>query len=125
MSNLEFLDYQQFPQDPYTNAIVEICIDGKHIVTYGQKKMKDGGMFWGPASISVTDGTKKIHFKGYQVDSQRDHDQIVRFIEQNVKNRTLPRKGESLQYPHGLVSSQTGQVPSSMSEVNQNDQLPF
>jgi len=122
MNNLEFLDYKQFPEDPYVNAIAEICIDGKHLITYCQKKMKDGGMFWCSPTVSATNGTEKFHFKGYKSDSVKLNDQIIRFIEQNVKQMTLPRKSETITYPHTFASNTT---PSSMSEVDPNGQLPF
>lgn len=121
MNNLEFLDYQQFPEDPYVCAIAEICIDGRHIVTFAQKKNKDGGKFWCSPTVSATNGTEKSHFKAYKSDSVKMNDQILKFIEQHVKEMTLPRKSEASAYPHGLVS----QTPTSMSEVNANADLPF
>ena len=78
--HLELMSYEQYPEDQYTSAVANVRIDGKYIVAYFQKKSKDGGLFWAPASTSVTKGGAKAYVQGFMMDSRFEEKKLTEFV---------------------------------------------
>lgn len=132
MNNFEFISYKQYPDDSYTNAVAKVRIDRKHVVTFAQKKMKDGGFFWSTPSINVMEGGEKRYFPSYSLDSRVEEEMLIEFIKENVKRLTSPvQTSASIQYPHGMGQRNAPPMPNippmpptSMSELVQ-EEIPF
>ena len=85
MSKFELISYKVYPQDQYVEAIAKVRIEGKHIVSYALKKTKDGGKFWAPPSISITDNGEKKYVSGYMLDSRAEEEMLNDFIVDAVR----------------------------------------
>ena len=85
--HLELMSYEQYPEDEYTTAVANIRIDGKYIVAYCQKKTKEGGQFWAPASISVKKGGAKTFVQGFMLDSRFEEKRLIDFVSTASKNQ--------------------------------------
>lgn len=66
MSNLQydFLSYEEFPDDQYVKAVVEVCFNGIIVIPYQKVVMKDGGSFWGFPGVGATKNGVKKRFNG-------------------------------------------------------------
>ncbi|SRR5258708_7096870 len=78
--DLQLISFKDYATDPYTKAICSICIDGKHVVSYGKKIMKDGREFWTTANHSVQENGVKSFVEGYLPESRSMEKQIKDFI---------------------------------------------
>jgi hypothetical protein len=105
MTEIVLIDYKEYPIDEWTKALCTILVDSKHMITYGKKCTKDGKQFWAPAIHSVKSGTTKVFVEGYLPDSGSMKKQIISFIEK--------------------IENDHHSKPTSMSEVAQDDGLPF
>jgi hypothetical protein len=127
MKNCEFIDYKVYPEDQYVDAIARVKHNGE-IKHFAKKKMKDGGVFWTRASISVTHNGEKKYFKDYS-DSSLEEEMIIEFVKENVKASQAPKPTSKGQYyPHGMTqqNSMPPMPPAqSMDEVAANEALPF
>lgn len=129
MSKFELISYKVYPQDQYVEAVAKVRIDGKHIVGYALKKTKDGGKFWAPASISVTDNGEKKYIAGYMLDSRAEEELLNEFIIDSV--RQSQSKGTLTQasvFDEMAVARNAAAAhqPTSMKEVAaEEQQLPF
>jgi hypothetical protein len=88
MSNLEFVSYEEFPQDQYTKALCTIRLDGKYFAIYGKKLYKDGGMSWKTASHCVTANSSKRYEDGFGMDSISEGKKILEFIRECEKKHS-------------------------------------
>lgn len=89
MGAFEFINHDKYPEDQYIAEAVTLCFDKKYRVTYVRKKMKNGGMFWGEISASVTKYGKKEYLKSFAPDSNFLADDIKAFLD----NREWERGG--------------------------------
>jgi hypothetical protein len=86
MNNIEIVSYNEYPLDAYTKAICTLLIEGKYLVAYGQKMMKDGGVFWTPATFSVQESeTGKKFIDGFSVDSKSLNNKLLDYVRQQAK----------------------------------------
>lgn len=84
--NLQLISFKEYPKDQFTRAICTLCIDEKHMVSYGKKILKDGREFWATANHSVQDDdNKKIFIEGYLPESRSMEKQIKDFITDSEK----------------------------------------
>ncbi len=83
--NFELISYTEYPDDQWTKAIVEVCIDGKYNIAYGKKVKKDGAVMWKPASHNVTKDGVKEYIDGFKLDSNKLDTQLDDFIRQSAK----------------------------------------
>ena len=88
MSNIQFVSHQEFPQDPYTQELVYLCIDEKYRVAYVRKTAKNGGRFWSVPSISVTKDGVKTFYETFMQDSS--------FLEKDIKAFLEKRSWENI-----------------------------
>lgn len=123
MNNYEFISYKQYNQDPYTTASCKIRIDKRFVVNYFQKKTKDGGLFWTPASAQIMgDDGQKQYITGFMLDSQMESEMLIDFIKENVRLATsarTPMQGSAFT-PSGATTSMNA-----MKEVAEEQPLPF
>lgn len=120
MSKYEFKSYKLYPEDQYTNASCKIRIDGRFVVTYVQKKMKNGGHFWSSPSAGITEAGEKKFLSGFMFDSQMENEEIIDFIQENVKRITAMPMNASAHTPAGMT-----QPMAPMQEVAEEQPLPF
>jgi hypothetical protein len=91
MSNIKFVSHEEFPQDPYTKELVYLCIDDKYRVAYLRKQAKNGGLFWGVMSASVTKDGAKTYYDSFIQDST--------FLEKDIKTFLEKRSWEKAPSP--------------------------
>ena len=108
MTKIEFISHDSFPEDEYTKEIVYLCLEGKYRIAYVRKSAKNGGMFWGVATVGATRNGQKEFFPAFLQDSN--------FLEKDIKDYLEKRKWED----RSVFTK-----PKSMDEVSQNEQLPF
>lgn len=107
MSKIEYISCDKFPEDEYTKEIVYLCLEGKYRIAYVRKAAKNGGYFWGVASVGATRNGKKEYFPAFLQDSN--------FLEKDIKDFLEERKWEK--------AYQMSSPPPVMAEVQ--DGLPF
>ena len=118
MSQIELIQFQEFPHDQYTKAIAVLSVDGKYNVCYGKKQMKDGGTYWSSPSFGVADGSgSKEYFEGFSMDSKKEDQKFKDFIKQAEDK--LRGKCTNLSNGSDVPFIQRPQ------EVAANDGLPF
>jgi hypothetical protein len=83
--NLKLLSYESYPDDQYTAAIATVMYNDELVLTYAQKRKKDGGLFWCSASTAVTKDSEKSNIKSFYFDSNFKMDMFDRFIREQVK----------------------------------------
>lgn len=119
MNEYEFIKYEDTQNDAHTKALITIrqnlyTKDGhrkSNLLVFGKKENKNGGVFWAMATHGINKGEK--YHKGFRCDSTGDQEMLDAFILECAKNRAPP--------PQTSVFEK----PSSMSEVAQDDALPF
>lgn len=95
MSNIKFISYELFPEDPYTKELVYLCIDEKYRFAYVRKQTKNGGLFWSVPSISILkDGVKKF-YESVLLDSS--------FLEKDIKDFLEKRSWEVKEPKHTQI----------------------
>jgi hypothetical protein len=112
MSKFEFVKHERFIDDKYIKEIVYILVNGcRHAFVH--KVMQNGGSYWDVLSTTVTNqGEKETYKAAYFQDS---------FVMDDIKDYLKKRKWEN-----GYQAAPSVQErPTSMSEVAENDQLPF
>jgi|SRR3954462_3052782 len=117
MSQIEFISHDAFPEDEYTKELVYLCLKGDSRVAYVRKASKNGGLFWSVASVGATRNGQKEFFPAYLQDSN--------FLEKDIKEFLDKRKWEGRSAHATDTASYVAPKPRSMSEVAENDQLPF
>lgn len=123
MSKIEFISHDSFPDDEYTKELVYLCLDGKYRIAYVRKSAKNGGMFWGVASIGATRNGAKEFFPAFLQDSN--------FLEKDIKDFLDKRKWESgtrsINQNHVSTAAdlQAAFKQPANQEVVDNDELPF
>ncbi len=142
-NNFEFKSYITTPTDQYMLGIVKFKLYGKVVVNFKHVRTKDGsGDFFCPASYTMTDANnEKKYLPCVLLDSRDDEEELQEFIRAHVNQAIAQRSAFKAQqaapaagtyYPHGLAqqthqmpNTLSGTNPTSMSEVAQNDNLPF
>jgi hypothetical protein len=108
MSSFEFIGHEYYPEDEYTKEIATFRLSVPVEVIYCRKKNKDGGLFWSQASVGVTKGGKKTYVDAVSQDSK--------FLEKAIKTFLENRSWEG---------RSAHEKPTSMSEVAEEQELPF
>jgi hypothetical protein len=85
------MSYKHYPDDQYTQASCKVRIDKKYVMTFVQKKSKDGGLFWTAPSIQVTDSGEKKYMAAHMLDSQFENEELMDFIKDSVKRANAPQ----------------------------------
>ncbi len=88
---IEFISYEQFPEDNYTKELVYLQIDGKYRVAYVAKIGKSGNTFWTPVSIGITQNGAKKYFPAIVYDSN--------FLEKEIQELLKSRPWEKNKAP--------------------------
>lgn len=119
MSRIDFISHDSFPEDEYTKELVYLCLEGKYRVAYVRKSAKNGGLFWGVASVGATRNGQKEYFPAFLQDSN--------FLEKDIKDYLDKRKWETSAFANQsqLKNPENSPKPQSMDEVANNEQLPF
>jgi len=110
MTNIECVEHFDFPEDEYTKEAVILLLEGKYKIGYTRKKLPDGRLFWSVVSSGAKKDGKKLYIPGFEQDSKLVDRDIMKFLEKGDwegKHRSVHAK------------------PTSMSEVAENDGLPF
>ena len=133
-NNFEFKSYTPTPQDQYMLGIVKVKLYGKVIVNFKHVKTKDGtGDFFCSASYSFQDaGGEKKYLPCVMLNDRDDEEEMLNFMRQKSHEAIAQRSAiknnqaspQQAYYPHGMVQ-QNQASPPLMSEVAQNDSLPF
>lgn len=110
--HLELMSYELYPEDQYTSAVANIRIDGKYIVAMFQKKTKDGGLFWAPASASVAKGGAKTYIQGFMMDSRFEEKKLTEFVQ------AATTKG-------GAMSAQTSNYNATSANSTTSTSIPY
>ena len=112
MNKAEFISYKPTPNDPYTKGFASLRVNVPMIVTYKRVSKKDGGEFFADPQVQYINDSSgaKSYQHAFQTDSRADEDLIKSICDQGY---------ESWKAQHSV------QKPSSMSEVAQDDGLPF
>jgi hypothetical protein len=91
MSNIKFVSHKNYPEDPYVSEVVYLCIDEKHRVAYARKNGKNGGKFWGVATLGVMENGAKTYLKSYMQDSNFLDKDIETYLESRDWEDKTPR----------------------------------
>lgn len=89
---IEFISYQQFPEDSYTKELVYLQIDGKYRIAYISRLGKNGNIFWAPIQVGITKNGKKEYFLAIEFDSAF----LKRDIETFLASRPWEKKIKSV-----------------------------
>lgn len=81
MANIEFVSYEEFPDDPYIKELVFICLDSKYRIAYVRKQAKNGGLYWGVMSAGIIKDNTKKYYDGFMQDSSFLDKDIKTFLE--------------------------------------------
>jgi len=133
-NNFEFKSYIATPNDQYMLGIAKVKLYGKVVANFKHVKTKDGtGDFFCSASYSIQDATgEKKYLPCVMLDSRDDEEELLNFIRTKSHEAIAFKSAHKAQqqpnapgsyYPHGLAQNQ--QPAPQMSEVAQNDNLPF
>jgi hypothetical protein len=120
-NNYEFLSYKQYPEDIYTMASCRVRIDKKYILTFVQKKSKDGGMFWTQPSVGVNDGGEKKYLPAHKLDSDFDGEMLIEFIQDSVKKAN----GTKVSMTGSIQQTIQSGIQAQNNGVAADEQLPF
>ncbi len=82
MSTFSFVSHEEFPEDPYIKELVYLVLDDKYRVAYVRKQSKNGGQFWGVATLSVTKDGVKNYYETFMQDSSFLEKDIKSFLDQ-------------------------------------------
>lgn len=108
--NFELVSYKEYPMDKYTKALCSILLDGKYLLTYGQKMTKDGRVFWSMPTHSVQETeTEKEFVDGFSIDSKSLNTQIIEFVRQQAKQEQYKQLNASA--PISNVSGPDDNLP--------------
>ncbi len=104
MNNFEFISHEEFAEDIYVKEVCILRFEGKYDVAYARKPTKEGGLWWGTASIGVQKDGKKKYFDAFSQDSKNLEKQVRDFLENKgwltSHSSALPRKAEPV---HGSI----------------------
>jgi hypothetical protein len=94
MSTIKFVSHEEFPEDQYTKELVYLLIEDKYRVAYVRKQAKNGGLFWGVASVAVTKDGAKAYYESFMQDSTFLEKDIKHFLDQRSweKNKSKPQQ---------------------------------
>lgn len=81
MSNIKFVSHEEFPEDPYIKEVCYLLIEEKYRVAYFRRQAKNGGLFWGAASVGVSKNGGKVYFEAFMQDSSFLEKDIKAFLE--------------------------------------------
>lgn len=112
MSSFEFVSHEAFPEDKYVKEIVYMLVNGLRIA-YVHKIMQNGGSFWDVMATSVTNHGEKESHKAVKFGDA--------FLADDIKDYLKRRRWET----SARVAPVSQEAPRSMSEVAENDNLPF
>ena len=119
--HLELMSYETYPEDQYTSAVANVRIDGKYIVAMFQKKSKDGGTFWAPASASVTKNGVKSYVQGFMLDSRFEEKRLTDFVLNAQKQGGTMSGQASVFTPTSASSVRNSDIPYGSSPPNFSD----
>lgn len=149
MIKFEFESHEPTPEDQYVKEVVTFRFSAEDkdgnieawYVPYFHKSTKDGGAFWSPAAAGVQVYGKKKYYDGFMLDSRHRSKQVIDFLTERRWERQQPQAPTQGNfaighqpgnyYPHGMAKQTNAQFdappmpPTSMSEVAQQDELPF
>jgi hypothetical protein len=77
---IEFISYEEYPDDQYIKEIATIQIDGKYRVAYVAKMTKNGAKFWDVMSTGVSQKGEKIYIKAFAFDSNFQQEEIKKLL---------------------------------------------
>lgn len=116
MNNFEFINYKSYPADPYTLGVATVKAYGKIRLSFKHVKKKDGGTFFCPATIGVTDGVEKSNVLAFMVLDRGEEEDLMEFVREGVKQYSAHVQS---------VSTAIVEVRQSGGGVAQEAQLPF
>jgi hypothetical protein len=135
MIKFEFDSHDQTPEDQYVKEVVTFKFTADNeswYVPYFHKTTKEGGSFWSPAAAGVQYQGKKKYFEGYMLDSRHRSKQVIDFLNERAWEKRQPQaQTQGNYYPHGMAKQANAQFeppampPTSMSEVAEQEPLPF
>lgn len=135
MIKFEFDSHELTTEDQYVKEVVTFKFTADNeswYVPYFHKSTKDGGAFWSPAAAGVQAYGKKKYFEGFMLDSRHRAKQVIDFLtERRWEKQIAHAQTQGNYYPHGMTKQADAQFtpppmpPTSMSEVAEQDQLPF
>lgn len=79
--SIKFVSHEEFPDDNYTKELVYLELDGKYRVAYVRKESKNGGKFWTPVTLALTEGVTRVYRDAFMIDSNFLQKDILRFLE--------------------------------------------
>ena len=85
MSNLEFVSYEEFPQDQYTKALCSLRLDGKYPPSTEKNSTKTVAWHGKSASHCVSANGAKRYEDGFGMDSKSEEKKILEFIRECEK----------------------------------------
>jgi len=132
MNDFKFISYIPTPNDEYGMlGIAKVLAYGKIELRYKHVKTKDGnGSFFCPANYSTKDANgEKKYISCFLIDSRADEEIMQDIIRNGVHQFLSQKNSQQAQQPQQLVMPNIHlhrpAGPTSMSEVNENEQVPF
>lgn len=128
---IEFISYEEFPDDQYIKEIATVQIDGKYRVAYVAKMMKTGGKFWDVMSTCFTINGEKKYRKAFTYDSNFQKEEAEELLKSkpwekrsafNAPTQTYHRPDNSTQYP---PLQKTGNGQYQQQELFNESECPF
>jgi hypothetical protein len=131
-NNFEFKSYTPTPKDQYMLGIAKVKLYGKIVVNFKHVKTRDGsGTFFCTNNYTMLDASgEKKYLSCVMLDSRDDEEVLMEYIRDCVTKIMEQRSAHQAQtvqtlayYPHGMTQNQA--VPTSMSDVQNQEELPF
>lgn len=110
---IEFISYEQFPEDNYTKELVYLQIDGKYRVAYVSKTGKSGQQFWTPLSAGIIKNGQRTYYQAIEYDSS--------FLKKDIDAFMETRPWEKNNPAHKQQHQQQNYAP----QESFQDELPF
>lgn len=131
MNKYELMSFETFAEDQYTAAMAKVRIEGKYIVTYCLKRLKDGGSFWAVPSMSITKNGAKVYVDSFMMDSRFEEEELKNFVkssinahQEKVATTTPPKSFTSQQTPFMSENKPTQNVQQPHNSIN-FENMPF
>ena len=125
---IEFISYEEFPEDPYIKEMVYLQIEPQSRIAYVRKPMKNGGMFWSPISCAVMKNGAKKYFDSIELDSNFLKKDILAFLEArswDVNVRTTCKAAVHSDYQTNHIVPMPAPHQSIVSQMSFLDDCPF
>jgi hypothetical protein len=92
---IKFISHEYYPEDQYVKESCTLTIDDQQRFVYLRKAKKDGGLFWSPISMAVTQNGQKKFLQAIEWGSNFLQKDILEFLNnrswERPQTQTVPQ----------------------------------